>query len=61
MGLILITFLPGRAVKAKINLFLSSLAVGMDNIGKTMTNTWILGSVSQKYGSRVGLILQERL
>lgn len=33
-------FPPGMAVKAKINLLLYSLAVGMDNIGKTMINTW---------------------
>lgn len=42
------TFPPGMAVKAKINLFLCSLAAGMDNIGKTTINTWfcaVLGSV----------------
>lgn len=77
-GLIPSTFLPGMAVKAKINPFLCSLGVGMDNIGKTTINTWfcaVLGSVggswhgftavgkawSQKHGSRVGLILQEKL
>lgn len=47
-GLIPSTFLPGMAVKAKINLFLCSLAAGMDNIGTTTINTWfcaVLGSV----------------
>lgn len=35
------TFPPGRAVKAKINIFLCSLAAGMDNIGKlSISDFW---------------------